>query len=352
MNGSQCPNFPKTPDGTGEEGVALISMSTHPFGTTKNVPHPGDSTAHGRRAVGDASGKRILVTGANAGIGFWTSLQLAQRGAEVILACRNQSKADAAVQAIRTRVPNAKVSSVTMDVASLESVAGSVERLSELEGLDVLIANAGVVHTPKARKQSADGLELVAATNFFGHFALVAGRLPVLERTPGSRVLTLGSLSTLMVKPRLDDLQLSKGYSGWQAYAQSKIMVQSFGFELDRRLQAAGSPVRALSAHPGYSISGRTPVVPGVNEPSRGKLFADSLQAPFTQGKNRGALPIVRAALDPQAFRNEGAVFFGPKGWLKGAPVRSKPARITTDPRAAAAIWKEAENATGITLLS
>ena len=327
-------------------------MGTYQFGTTKNDPLPGDSMERSHRAVGDASGKRILVTGANAGIGFWTSLQLAQRGAEVILACRNPSKADAALLAIRSRVPDAKVSSVIMDMASLESVAEGVKRLAELDGLDVLVANAGVVHAPRARKQSTDGLELVAATNFFGHFALVAGLLPVLERTPGSRVLTLGSLSTLLVKLRLDDLQLHKGYSGWQAYAQSKIMVQSFGFELDRRLQAAGSPVRALSAHPGYSISGRTPAVPGVNEPSRAKLFADTLQAPFTQGKDRGALPVVRAALDPQAFRSDGHAFFGPMGWLKGVPVRSKPARITTDPGAAAAIWKEAENATGISLLS
>ncbi|MFJ6418021.1 SDR family NAD(P)-dependent oxidoreductase [Paeniglutamicibacter sp. NPDC091659] len=327
-------------------------MSTHQCGITKNGPILGDSAECGQNAVGDASGKRILVTGANAGIGFWTSLQLAQRGAEVILACRNQAKADAALQAIRSRVPNANVSSVILDMANLESVAEAVVLLSELDGLDVLIANAGVVHAPRARKQSPDGLELVAATNFFGHFALVAGLLPVLERTPGSRVLTLGSLSTLLVKLRLDDLQLHNGYSGWQAYAQSKIMVQSFGFELDRRLQAAGSPVRALSAHPGYSISGRTPRVPGVNEPSRGTLFADSLQAAFTQGKNRGALAVVRAALDPQAFRNEGAVFFGPRGWVKGAPVRSKPARVTTDSRAAEAIWEEAEKATGIKLLS
>ena len=327
-------------------------MDTQRIGTGQHERNGEQPQAHGRGRVGDASGKRILVTGANAGIGFWTSLQLAQRGAEVILACRNPLKADAAVRAIRSRVPSARVSSVPMDVASLGSVAGSVERLGALETLDALIANAGMVHTPKDRKLSVDGLELVAATNFFGHFALVAGLLPVLERTPGSRVLTLGSLSTLMVKARLDDLQLSRGYSGWQAYAQSKIMAQSFGFELDRRLQAAGSQVRALSAHPGYSVSGRTPSVPGVNEPTLGRRLKDGLQAPFTQGKNMGALPIVRGALDPQAFRDGEPVFYGPKGWLKGVPVRSKPARITTDALAAAAIWKEAENATGTTLLS
>lgn len=319
--------------------VTLSSMSQQQTESTNTSP-----------LEGDAVGKRILVTGANAGIGFWTSLQLAQRGAEVILACRNPRKAEAALSAIRARVPHAKVSTTIMDVASLASVADAVERLSAGEGLDVLIANAGVVHAPGKRKQSVDGLELVAATNFFGHFALVAGLLPVLERTAAARVITLGSLATLLVKPRVGDLQLTKNYSSWQAYAQSKIMSQSFGFELDRRLQAAGSPVRALSAHPGYSISGRTPEVGGVNEPSARKRFIDGLQTPFVQGKNQGAWPIVRAALDSQAFSESGPVFFGPRGLVKGAPAKMKPARITTDPMLAKTIWHEAERATGIVL--
>lgn len=320
--------------------VTLSSMSQQQTESTNTNP-----------VEGDAVGKRILVTGANAGIGFWTSLQLAQRGAEVILACRNPRKADAALSAISARVPHAKVSTTILDVASLASVADAVERLSALEGLDVLIANAGVVHAPGKRKQSVDGLELVAATNFFGHFALVAGLLPVLERTAAARVITLGSLATLLVKPRVDDLQLTKNYSSWQAYAQSKIMSQSFGFELDRRLLVAGSPVRALSAHPGYSISGRTPQVAGVNEPSARKRFIDGLQTPFVQGKNHGAWPIVRAALDTQAFSGSGPVFFGPRGVVKGAPAKMKPARITTDPLLAKTIWHEAERATGIVLV-
>lgn len=297
----------------------------------------------------DPADKRILVTGANAGIGFWSSLQLAQRGAEVILACRNPQRAAAALSAIRARVPHAKLSTMSLDVSNLGSVADATKRLSDLERLDVVIANAGVVHAPGKRKESVDGLELVAATNFFGHFALVAGLLPVLERTQGSRVLTLGSLATLLVKPRVDDLQLRDNYSSWQAYAQSKIMTQSFGFELDRRLVAAGSSVRALSAHPGYSISGRTPRVSGINEPSAGKRLVDGLQASFVQGKNRGAWPIVRAALDSKAFDEKGPVFFGPRAWVKGGPVKTRPARITTDVRVATAIWNEAERATGIT---
>lgn len=331
--------FSALPGVSGQKRVVLSSMSQHHI-----------ESASPDRVPDAAAGKRVLVTGANAGIGFWTSLQLVLRGAEVVLACRNPRKADAALSAIRARVPEARVSTILLDVSSLGSVAGAVEKLSTLERLDVLIANAGVVHAPRRRKESVDGLELVGATNFFGHYALVAGLLPLLGRTPGARVLTLGSLSTLLVRVRVDDLQLHKNYSSWQAYAQSKIMAQSFAFELDKRLQAAGSTVRALSAHPGYSISGRTPEIPGVNEPSSGKRIVDGLQTPFTQGKNHGAWPIVRAALDSRAFAEKGPAFFGPRNMVSGTPVRVKPARVTTDPQVAAAIWKEAENATGIML--
>ena len=196
-----------------------------------------------------------------------------------------------------------------------------------------------------------DGLELVAATNYFGHFALVAGLLPVLERAAASRVVALGSLSTLLVRPRLDDPQLLRNYSSWLAYAQSKIMLQSFAFELDRRLQRSSSGVRALAAHPGYSISGRTPAVPGVNEPGMVKRVVDTLQTPFTQGKDKGAWPIVRAALDAAAFQSPGPVFYGPRGWAKGGPTTARPAGITTDPDAARTIWDSAQSATGISML-
>jgi NAD(P)-dependent dehydrogenase (short-subunit alcohol dehydrogenase family) len=307
--------------------------------------------AETRREVGDASGLRILVTGANAGIGFWSSLQLAQRGAEVILACRNTGKAETAANAIRARVPGANLHVIELDVASLKSVTDTAKKLNGLTHLDVVIANAGIVHPPRTRRQTVDGLELVAATNYFGHFALIAGLLPALERAGGARVVTLGSLSTLLVRPNLDDPQLLENYSSWLAYAQSKIMVQSFAFELDRRLQRSASSIRSLSAHPGYSISGRTPVVAGVNEPSMLTRTIDTLQAPFTQGKNLGAWPIVRAALEPKAFDAPGAVFYGPRGWVKGGPTKSRPASITTNPDAAKTIWNAAQSATGISML-
>jgi NAD(P)-dependent dehydrogenase (short-subunit alcohol dehydrogenase family) len=295
-----------------------------------------------------AAGRTVAVTGANAGLGFFTSLQLARAGARVVLACRDIGKAGRARAAIRRAVSGADVSIVRLDTSDLTSVAAAAAELSQLDRLDVLVTNAGVVHPPRHREVTRDGIELVGATNHFGHVALVAGVLDALERSPGARVVTLGSIATRLVRLDLDDLQLERRYSGWRAYAQSKIMAWSFGLELDRRLRASGSSTRALVAHPGYSITGRTPIVPGVNEPGVGQRFVDNLQFPFTQGKDRGAWPIVRAAIDPEA---EGGESFGPRFLLKGAPVRETPALVSRDPDVAAAIWAESERVTGLRLL-
>ena len=296
------------------------------------------------------TGRVAAVSGANAGIGFWTAYQLAGAGASVHLLTRNPDRADAAVRAIRAHVPSADLTVVALDVADLSSVRDAGSRLADLPRLDVLVNNAGIVHAPRERERTADGLELVTGTNFFGAYALTAAALPALERTPGSRVVSLGSLATLLARLDTDDLDLQqeRRYSGWNAYAYSKIMLSSFGYELDRRLVARGSVTRSLVAHPGYSISGRTRTVPGVNEPSRLGRFVDTMQSPFTQSKERGAWSIVRAAIDPSAG---GGSFWGPRYLVKGEPVELKPASVTTDQRVAAAVWAEAEVATGVQLL-
>ncbi|HEV7848134.1 MAG TPA: SDR family NAD(P)-dependent oxidoreductase [Mycetocola sp.] len=288
-------------------------------------------------------GRVVAVTGANAGIGFWTSLALADAGASVLLACRDLRRADAASRAIRARVPDADLTVLRLDTADLSSVRAAGEHLAGLERLDALVNNAGVVHPPRRRVETSDGLELIAATNFFGAFALTAAALPALERTTGSRVVSLGSIASWLVSLRLDDLQLERRYTGWRAYAQSKILLSSFGFDLDRRLRTRGSGIRSFVAHPGYSISGRTARVPGVNEPSHGKRFVDSLQSPFSQGKERGAESVVRAVADPDAV---GGTFFGPRYLMKGEAHEAWAAPVTIDRGVAQAIWAEAEVAT------
>jgi NAD(P)-dependent dehydrogenase (short-subunit alcohol dehydrogenase family) len=166
----------------------------------------------------------------------------------------------------------------------------------------------------------------------------------VLERTAGSRVVSLGSLATLLARFPLDDLQQERSYSSWNAYARSKIAVQSFGFELDRRLRAAGSDVLSLVAHPGYSTSGRTPGIKGVNQPSHAKRFADNLQAAWTQGKNHGAWAAVRAGIDPDA---QGGQFYAPRFVTKGEPVVAWAAPVTRSRRVGSRLWSLLEEYSG-----
>ena len=297
------------------------------------------------RALPDQSGRTFVVTGANAGLGYFTSEQLAGAGAHVVLACRNPAKAAAAVAAIRGRVRGASVSTLVLDVADLGSVRSAAERMLEFPQLDGLILNAGIVHPPQDRSVSLDGAELVLATNYTGHFLLTSLVLPVLQRTPGSRVVSLGSIITRLMDSALDDLQLEVSYTNWKAYAQSKIAAQVFGFELDRRLRAAGlggpAGVQSLVAHPGYSISGRTPGIRGVNEVSRAKRFADTLQGFIgAQGKDAGAWPTVRAAIDPTAV---GGQYYGPRLLTRGAPSLQRPTRTSLDRGIAAQLFTRTE---------
>ena len=295
-------------------------------------------------ALPHAVGTTVMVTGANAGIGYFASEQLARAGAHVILGCRNPERAEAAVSAIRRRVPGASVEATPIDVADRRSVAAAAASLLERDRLDVLMLNAGIVHPPAERATDADGNELVLSTNVIGHFQLAALTLPLLERSAGARVVTLGSLATLLSRFPLDDLQLESSYTSWTAYAQSKIAVQAFGFELDRRLRASGSPVASLVVHPGYSTSGRTPGIRGVNQPSRAKRFADNLQAAWTQGKDHGAWSAVRAAIDPDAV---GGQFYGPRFVTKGEPVATHATPTTRSPRVGERLWTLLEEYSG-----
>ncbi|MDQ0893759.1 SDR family NAD(P)-dependent oxidoreductase [Agromyces ramosus] len=287
------------------------------------------------------AGRRFLVTGASAGVGFFTAARLAGAGAHVVLSARSPERLEAAAAAIRGARPGASVETLVIDQSSLESVRAGAAALTA-GPLDGVVANAGMVHTPGARLESADGNELVLATNVLGHFALLARVLPLL--TPGARVVLLGSLATRLSTFRVDDLQLTLGYDFWRAYAHSKIAMQVLGFELDRRLRAADAPVSSLVAHPGYSISGRTPRVPGVNEPDARTRFADSLQAAWSQGKHRGAEVTLHALTSPAAI---GGQYWGPRWWMKGEPALHTPTRTSTDPDVGAHFWAFAENATG-----
>ncbi len=290
-----------------------------------------------------AAGRTMVVTGGNAGIGYFTSEQLASAGARVILASRSKQKAERAIASIRGQVPGAELEFVQLDLSSLASIADAADHLRGLGTIDVLVENAGLT-TPSARRQTTDdGIELVVGSNAFGHFALTAHLWPALS--PTARVVGLGSMSTRMTKLDPDDLLSERRYSPFRAYAFSKHAVHGFIFELDRRIRAAGEAREALLAHPGFSADGISERRPGINDVSPLIRVRDAVLSIAGQGKDQGAWPTVRAALDPDA---ESGQFYGPSRTLTGPPIVMAPVVSSATPEFGAHLWALAEEQTGI----
>ncbi len=291
----------------------------------------------------DLTGRRYLVTGSNAGLGYFSSEQLVRAGARVVMTGRNPNRLSTAKAAVLRRVEEAegRVETLILDTSNLGSVRSAAASAAASGPLHGLLLNAGIVHPPRTREATSDGVELVFATNALGHFALAGELLVPLARSQG-RIVWLGSMSTTISPYDPVDPQLTEGYSAWRAYVQSKVAATALGFEADRRLRAAGVPVGSLVAHPGYAIGGRTPGIVGVNEPSKLKRFVDNLQGPMTQSKEHGAWPLVRALVDPDA---EGGEVFGPRFGTRGEPRAVKPSKITTDAAIATRLWEFCERA-------
>lgn len=294
----------------------------------------------------DLTGRSYLVTGSNAGLGYFASEQLVRAGAHVYMTGRSPNRLMDARAALRRRVADAgdRAETLLLDTTNLGSVRAAAATIAGRGKLDGLLLNAGIVHPPKTRETTADGHELVFATNVLGHFALAGEMLTALAAASG-RMVWLGSMSTSMWKYDPVDPQLVEGYSGWRAYVQSKVATTALGFEADRRLRAAGVPVTSVVAHPGYSTSGRTPGIAGVNSPTKLTRFADNLQAAITQSKEHGAWPLVRALVDPEV---EGGEFWGPRSVVRGEPRRQKASKITRDLEIASRLWRVSEEATGV----
>jgi len=293
-----------------------------------------------------AAGRTFVVTGGNAGIGYFTAEQLASAGARVILASRSAEKAQRAIASIAGQVAGAQLDFVPLDLSSLPAVAAAAAALRALGPIDGLINNAGLVSPPNRRATTADGHELIVGSNFFGHFALTAQLWPALS--PTARVVGLGSMATRIVRLDPDDLLSDRRYRSFRAYAFSKHAVHGFAFELDRRLRAAGEHRLSLLAHPGFSVDGLSERRPGINDVSRGERLRDGILGLAAQGKDHGAWPTVRAALDPDA---ESGRFYGPSRNMSGTPIVIPPVVSSATPEFGAHLWALAEERTGVTFL-
>jgi len=296
------------------------------------------------RHLPSAAGRTFVVTGGNAGIGYFTAEQLASSGARVILASRSMQKAERAIASIAERVAGAELDVVPLDLASLSSVAAAAQRLRAMGPIDGLINNAGVVSPPARRATTADGHELVVGSNFFGHFALTAQLWDAMS--PTGRVVGLGSMATRLVRLDPSDLLSDRRYRPFRAYGLSKHAVHGFAFELDRRIRAAGEQRLSLLAHPGFAVDGLAERRPGINDITRGERLRDRVLGVGAHGKDRGAWPTVRAALDPDAVSGQ---FYGPSRNMSGPPVTITPVASSATPEFGAHLWALAEERTGVT---
>jgi NAD(P)-dependent dehydrogenase (short-subunit alcohol dehydrogenase family) len=296
--------------------------------------------------IPDQTDRTILITGANSGLGLRSAEALAAKGARVLLACRNATKAATALTGVAAKATGPAPEVVALDLSSLASVAECAEQLAgELDHLDVLMNNAGIMAVPKA--QTADGFESQLGTNHLGHFALTGRLLPSLLAAPEPRVVTVSSNAHKFGRMRLDDLFFEQHrYGRWSAYGQSKLANLLFSGELQRRAVAAGTALTAVAAHPGYAATNLT------SGPALGAAVLKPVLALgdrlVGQPDHMGALPQLYAATMPDVLADD---YWGPDAFReqRGHPTRVGRSARAMDRDDAARLWARSEKLTGVT---
>lgn len=288
----------------------------------------------------DQSGRTALVTGANSGLGLHTALELARKGARVLLATRSPERGEQALARVRREVPGAAAELVRLDLASLASVrAAAAEVADRVPALDLLVDNAGVMAIP--RRVTEDGFEMQLGTNHLGHFALTGLLLPQLLAAPRpARVVVVSSTAHRSGKMRFDDLQGERSYTRWGAYGQSKLANLLFARELQAR---AGDRLLVAAAHPGYAA---TNLQSGQGNPLLEGLMKVA-NVVVAQSDAQGAWPSLYAATMPDVQPGD---YWGPMLFeVRGAPKRVGRSTAAQDDAAAALLWDASERLTGVT---
>ena len=302
---------------------------------------PGWTTAD----MPDLTGRRAVVTGATSGLGEVTAVELARRGAQVVLTARDAARGGRARETVLRAAPGASVEVAALDLADLESVR-SFAAEQATEPLDLLVNNAGVMAVPARR--TVDGFELQMATNHLGPFALTGLLLPALLRRPGARVVTVSSFVHWFGSLDFGDLMSERSYDPWQAYARTKLANLLFMRELARRSGDAGLDLVSTAAHPGYARTNLQLVAPQMTG-RRGTTAVMRLgNAVLGQSAATGALPQLRAATDPEVRSGD---YFGPRGVAeqRGLPKRVRMSANARDDVAARLLWEASEDLTGVT---
>lgn len=294
------------------------------------------------------TGRSVIVTGSNSGLGYESALQLARHGASVTLAVRDQSKGVQAASAMLANTPGVEVHVGQLDVSDLDSVRTFAQRWSSEhpQGLDLLINNAGIMATPQ--RKSAQGFEMQLATNHVGHFALTGLLFPALVAVPNSRVVNVSSLAHRMVKGfNFQDPMGTKKYRAWGAYGQSKLANLLFTTELSRRLELGDYSVGAVAAHPGFSATNLQGAASKMRGNSLEFRVTQLMNSVIAQSAEMGALPILFAATAP-GLPNDSFVGPADKWQTRGYPTLVDRTDAAKDPLSARRLWDWSEEITGI----
>ena len=288
--------------------------------------------------------KTAVVTGANSGLGFQTARLLAARGADVVLACRNQQKGEEAIGRIHAEDPKAKIMLASLDLAALASVRSFAEAWGE-RPLDILVNNAGVMAIP--HRTTADGFEMQFGTNHLGHFALTGLLLPALLAAKVARVVTVSSTAHTIGRINFEDLQAERKYRRWRAYGQSKLSNLLFAFELDRRARRAGVDLVSAAAHPSYAATNLQATGPQMEGSSIKERLMAVANRIFAQSDADGALPSLYAATMSDAT---GGSYWGPSRLFnsRGAPTAVSSTKASRDEAVARRLWEVSEHLTGV----
>ncbi len=291
--------------------------------------------------IPDLTGKVIIVTGGNSGLGFESGKAFAEKGAHVVLTSRSVEKGEQAKNEMGAVKGNIKIMSLDLqDYTSIENFAKEFK--AKYNRLDVLLNNAGIMMTPYFKTK--DGLEGQMGINHFGHFKLTGHLLNVIKRTPGSRVVNVSSNAHKRGTMDFANLMFEKGgYSSVKAYGRSKLSNLLFTYELQRFFEKNNIDSIAVAAHPGVS---RTNLARYIDNKFWFKLMYPLFKI-FTQNQAQGALPEIYAAVAPEV---KGGEFYGPDGFkeMKGYPVKVESNEASHNEGEAKILWNVSEKITGV----
>ncbi|MEO0561764.1 MAG: oxidoreductase [Chloroflexota bacterium] len=290
----------------------------------------------------DMTGKVVIVTGANNGLGYEAATAFAEKNATTIMAVRTVSKGESAAAEVRAAAPSARVEVMRLDLADLASITAFAEAFnSKFDRLDVLMNNAGVMATPQ--KRTEDGFELQFGTNHLGHFALTGHLLERLLSTTGSRVVNISSIAAEQGEMQFDNLMWEGEYNRWGVYQQSKLANLLFTTEMQKRLAASGANTIAVAAHPGVTATNLgTSMLPDALK-FMGPVMR-GLAKLMTQDTLQGTLPQLYAATADDV---QGDDYFGPDGRMRGE-VKKIDYPPSVNPEEAPRLWAVSEELTGV----